>query len=70
MEGYAYGTSKGVVFEIGENTGVLKHKLMKAQISIDIFAPSEIKKHATTRGNANKVDMEYAFRSHTGVDLS
>ena len=70
LEGYAYGTSKGVVFEIGENTGVLKHKLMKAGISFEVFAPSEIKKHATGLGNSNKVAMELAFRNEVGVDLS
>ena len=70
LEGYAYGTSKGVVFEIGENTGVLKHKLMKAGISFEVFAPSEIKKHATGLGNSNKMAMELAFRNKTGIDLS
>jgi len=68
MEGYAYG-AKGLVFNIGENGGVLKHKLFKAGIPFTIFAPSAVKKHATTKGNANKQMMELAFTKATGYDI-
>jgi len=68
MEGYAYGAT-GKVFEIGENTGVLKHCLMKAQIPFEVAAPSEIKKFATGKGNANKTVMCESFMSKTGIDL-
>ena len=69
MEGYAYGAT-GKLAEIGENTGVLKHYLKKEGIQFHVFAPSEIKKFATTKGNANKSLMEECFRKETGICLS
>jgi hypothetical protein len=45
IEGYAMG-AKGQVFNIGENTGLLKHKLYKASIEFVIEAPTVIKKYA------------------------
>lgn len=68
MEGYAYGAT-GKVFEIGENTGVLKHCLLKANIPFEVAAPSEIKKFATGKGNANKTVMCESFMTKTGIDL-
>lgn len=68
IEGYSYG-STGVVFDISENTGVLKHKLFKQNINIHIFPPTEIKKFATTKGNANKQDMFNAFIRDESIDF-
>jgi len=69
LEGYAFG-AKGVVFQIGENTGILKHKLWKSvKAPITILAPSVIKKEATGKGNANKELMHVAFIKETGYDL-
>lgn len=53
MEGYAYAAS-GNTYTIGEATGILKYKLWKAGIELVIMQPSEIKKIATGKGNANK----------------
>lgn len=70
LEGYAFG-AKGQVFNIGENTGILKYTLNKfSQGEVRIFAPSEIKKFATGKGNANKVLMYEAFVEETGHDLA
>lgn len=70
LEGYAYG-AKGQVFNIGENTGILKYTLNKfSQGEIIVFAPSEIKKFATGKGNANKVLMYESFINETGHDLA
>lgn len=68
IEGYSYG-SKGVVFHIGEFTGLLKHKLHRRYIPFDVVAPSAVKKLATGKGNANKAAMAEAFARETGVDL-
>lgn len=68
LEGYAMG-AKGQVFNIGENTGLLKHKLWKNNISIITPAPSAIKKFFTTKGNAKKEDMYATFIEETGLDL-
>jgi hypothetical protein len=69
LEGYAMG-AKGQVFNIGENTGILKYYLQYIEEwDLDIYAPSAIKKFATDKGNANKELMYEAFVKETGVDL-
>lgn len=69
IEGYAYA-SKGVVFDIGENTGVLKHLLWMNKHKFDIYSPPTIKKFATGKGNANKMAMYDSFVSDTQFDIS
>lgn len=70
LEGYAFG-AKGQVFNIGENTGILKYKLAERVANkMSVYAPSEIKKFATGKGNANKIQMYEAFIEETGDDLS
>lgn len=69
IEGYAYA-SKGVVFDIGENTGLLKHGLWKKNLSFDVFSPPLIKKSATGKGNANKLGMYHSFVAETQIDIS
>lgn len=69
IEGYAYA-SKGVVFDIGENTGLLKHTLWKKKISFVVFSPPSIKKFATGKGNANKLAMYHSFVKETELDIS
>lgn len=69
IEGYAYA-SKGVVFHIGENTGLLKHYLWQNKLSFNVFSPPTIKKFATGKGNANKLAMYHSFVAETQVDIS
>lgn len=69
IEGYAYA-SKGVVFHIGENTGILKHMLWSHDISFNDMPPPTIKKFATGKGNANKLAMHHSFVSETQFDIS
>ena len=68
LEDYSFG-SKGRVFHIAENTGLLKHKLFKAGIPFIVVAPTTVKKFATGKGNANKEKMYECFTEQTGVDL-
>tara|TARA_Y100001937_G_scaffold101483_1_gene139246 strand:- start:283 stop:873 length:591 start_codon:yes stop_codon:yes gene_type:complete len=68
LEGYSFG-SKGKVFHIAENTGVLKYKLFQASIPVDIIAPTSVKKFATGKGNADKKGMHEAFKKETLIDL-
>jgi Holliday junction resolvasome RuvABC endonuclease subunit len=68
IEGYAFG-AVGRVFQIAENTGLLKYKLWDKGLPFGVFAPSEIKKHATGKGNANKERMYECFLEETGVDI-
>ncbi len=68
IEDYAFG-GKGKVFNLAENTGLLKHKLWKNNQNFTLRAPSAIKKFSTGKGNANKDLMYYSFFEETSVDL-
>lgn len=68
IEGYSYG-SVGRVFQIAENAGLLKYKLWKEKIPLGVFAPAEIKKYATGKGNSPKEKMYEAFLAETEVDI-
>lgn len=69
LEGYAMGVTKGVVFNIGELTGILKLRLWENGYIIDNIAPTANKKSATGKGNANKDSMNDAFLLETKMDL-
>lgn len=69
MEGYSYA-SKGVVFDIGENTGLLKHYLWKNKMVFESISPPSVKKFATGKGNANKLAMYHSFVAETELDIS
>lgn len=60
IESYSYG-STGTVFQIAENTGLLKHKLYKNNYNFSLYAPTAIKKYAFGNGNAKKDDMYNVF---------
>lgn len=60
LEGYAMG-SKGLVFNIAESTGLLKHKLHLLGIRVNIVPPTTVKKFATGKGNSDKTAMYKAF---------
>jgi Holliday junction resolvasome RuvABC endonuclease subunit len=68
MEGYAFAAT-GKVFNIAENSGILKYNLWKGGYSLRTFAPTEIKKLATEKGNANKEKMYEAFKLETNIDI-
>lgn len=68
IEGYSMG-SKGRVFNIAENTGLLKYKLWLQDYNTHVYAPTQIKKFATGKGNANKELMQTEFISETGYNL-
>ena len=68
IEGYAFGAT-GRVFQVAENTAILKHKLWETDTSFGVYSPSVIKKFATGKGNATKEDMYDAWLKETGVDL-
>ena len=68
LEGYAYSAS-GRVFHIAENTGILKYKLYQLGVPLTVIPPTEVKKYATGKGNADKNAMYAAWAHETGVDL-
>lgn len=68
IEDYAFA-AKGQVFNIGENTGLLKFKLWTEDYIVHKYAPTQIKKFATGKGTAKKEHMIAAFEKETGIDL-
>lgn len=68
LEGYAF-SARGLVFNIGENGGMLKYKLWYNGIPFFITPPSTIKKFATGKGNASKEMMYESFLKETKCDL-
>lgn len=70
LEGYSMG-AKGRLFDIGEATGILKLFLSYENIKPIIVAPTQIKKLATGKGNANKFKMlERFFEINTSLHNS
>jgi hypothetical protein len=67
LEGYAMG-AKGMVFNIAENTGLLKYKMWRSSLSYDIAAPTTLKKFAI-KGNASKDEMYETFVQETNINL-
>lgn len=68
IEGYSMA-SKGKVFNIAENAGILKYKLYKLNIPLFLIPPKTAKKFATGNGNANKEMMVEQFFKETSIDL-
>ena len=68
LEGYSYG-SKGLVFNLAENMGILKYKLYKKKLKFEVIVPGVVKKKATGKGNADKLKMYEQFVKDTGIDL-
>ena len=69
LEGYAMGAS-GKVFNIAENTGILKHAMYSNNIKYYTPAPTQVKKYFCGKGNAGKGLMYQAFLDQTKIDLS
>ena len=68
IEDYSMG-SRGRVFHIGENAGILKYRLWRNKHEITTLSPSSVKQFATGKGNANKEKMYEAFLSEHKYDI-
>ena len=68
IEGYSFG-SKGLVFNLAENMGTLKHKLYVLNKRFKSIVPGRVKKNATGKGNADKLKMYEQFVKDTGINL-
>lgn len=68
IEDYSMG-SKGRVFHIAENTGVLKYRMFQFGIEFKTVPPTVIKKFATGKGNANKERMQEIFEQENTIRL-
>lgn len=69
IEGYALGSHAGLVFNIAENTALLKHFMWKSKIDYINPSPSTIKKFFTGKGNADKIKVVDTFINETGINL-
>lgn len=69
IEDYSFG-SRGKVFHIAENLGLLKYKLWEVGIPFTTVPPTVIKKFATSKGNADKSMMYSAFFEETKEDFA
>lgn len=65
IEGYAFGSSSGLVFNIGESTGALKGLLWRKNIEFIVAPPTVIKKFATGKGNSNKLKLMEQFEKES-----
>ena len=68
LEGYAF-SAQGLIFNLAENCGILKHKIYKRNIPLVILEPAKIKKVGHGKGNCNKDMMHEAFVSQTKINL-
>ena len=69
IEGYAYAAVSNRIFQIAENTGLLKYKLFQLGIPVTIVPPTEIKKFATGKGNADKSSVYAYFETESDANL-
>lgn len=70
LEGYAMGSTGSRVFNIGENTAILKYRMWQNNIRYITPAPTAVKKHFTGKGNAKKPDMHDSFVELTGLSIA
>lgn len=68
LEDYALG-ARGRVFEIAENTGIMKHNLYINKFQVRLVAPTTLKKYATGKGNSDKIAMNAQWEKDTGACL-
>lgn len=68
IEDYSMG-STGRVFNIAENTGILKYRFWNLGIEYATVPPTVIKKFATGKGNSNKEKMQESFEIENSIRL-
>ena len=69
IEGYSFGSKGQGLFQIAENCGILKYRLLQKGYSYTTVVPSVVKKGATGKGNADKDMMYEAFVKETKINL-
>lgn len=61
IEGYSFGASSGLVFNIAENASLIKQYMSLKNIPFSTPSPSQVKKNFTGKGNAKKDMMVDRF---------
>jgi Holliday junction resolvasome RuvABC endonuclease subunit len=70
IEGYSYGSNQSLIFNIAENTAILKYELWKNCLNFKIYQPTSVKKFITGKGNAKKEDVYKSICEILDFDLS
>jgi Holliday junction resolvasome RuvABC endonuclease subunit len=61
IEGYSFGATSGLVFNIAENASLIKQYMDVSKIPFTTPTPSQVKKNMTGKGNAKKDAMVAEF---------
>lgn len=61
IEGYSFGASSGLVFNIAENASLIKQFMNLNSIKFTTPSPSQVKKNFTGKGNSKKDAMVEEF---------
>jgi len=69
IEGYSFGSKGQGIFQIAENGGILKYRLLSHNKAYGTIVPSVVKKRATGKGNADKEKMYEQFTQDHKIDL-
>lgn len=69
IEGYSMGASSGLVFNIAENTSLIKQYMSLNNIPFHTPAPTQVKKLFTGKGNAKKDMVVETFHNKFGVKM-
>jgi Holliday junction resolvasome RuvABC endonuclease subunit len=69
LEGYSFGASAGLVFNIAENGSLIKQFMNLNNIPFTVPSPSQVKKSFTGKGSAKKPDMIDEFDRLMGVRI-
>ena len=69
IEGYSFGATSGLVFNIAENGGLIKQFMNINGIPFTSPSPSEVKKAFTGKGNSKKEQMVDEFNKRIGIKL-
>lgn len=69
IEGYSFGASSGRVFDIAENTSLIKQFMDINGIPFTVHPPAKVKLRFTGKGGAKKDEMVDRFDSLFGVNI-
>lgn len=69
LEDYAFGSKSNSLFQIGENTGLLKQVMYDLGIEYQVVKPTQVKSYFAAKGNAKKEEMVDKFNDIFDLQL-
>lgn len=67
VEDYAFGAQNSMIFNIAENSGLIKFHLLKAGAKLRLYTPKSVKKYFSAYGLSDKVGMFNAYNNYKGL---